>query len=67
MTARTMPPASRGAYEIVQDFASGTERLVRIAADWRQSRFRAGDLSDAAHTLEGLARLLAELRQEAHQ
>lgn len=67
MTARTMAPASRGAYEIVQDFAAATERLTRIASDWRQSQFRAGDLSDAAHTLEGLARLLAELRQESRQ
>ena len=67
MTARTMAPANRGAYEIVLDFAAATERLSRIAADWRQSQFRAGDLSDAAHTLEGLARLLAELRQESHQ
>jgi hypothetical protein len=62
-----MAPAPRGAYEVVQDFTAATERLARIAADWRQSQFRAGDLSDAAHTLEGLARLLAELRQEAHQ
>lgn len=67
MTARTMLPAERDASAIVSDFASASGRLNAMAADWRAGQFRPGDLSDAAHTLEGLARLLAELRQEAHQ
>ena len=62
MTARTMLPIPRGAYEIIRDFTAAAERLNRIAIDWRQSQFRAGDLSDAASTIEGMRALLGELR-----
>jgi hypothetical protein len=62
MTARTMAPASRGAYEIVQDFAAASGRLNDMARDWTAGQFKASDKSDASNLLEGLARLLTELR-----
>jgi hypothetical protein len=62
MTARTMRPPGRDAYEVIRDFNAAANRLATISADWKQGQFRAGDLIDAASTVEGLRALLAELR-----
>lgn len=62
MTARTMAPATRGAYEIVQDFAAASARLDGMAREWKGGQFKASDKSDASNLVEGLARLLTELR-----
>lgn len=57
-----MSAPSRGAFEIVRDFAAGAERLHGIATDWREGQFRAGDMSNTENTVEGLRALLRELR-----
>jgi hypothetical protein len=62
MTARTMRPPGRDAFEIIRDFNAAAKRLATISADWQKFEFRAGDLIDAASTVEGLRALLGELR-----
>lgn len=62
MTARTMMPPGRDAFEVIRDFNAAAKRLATISADWQQFQFRAGDLIDAASTVEGLRALLGELR-----
>ena len=62
-----MTALTRGAFEIVRDFAAASSRLNNMARDWTQGQFKAGDKTDANNLLEGLRALLAELRtQEAN-
>lgn len=49
--------------DILTEFADAADRLAAIAGDWRQRQFKAGDITDAAHQVEGLKHLLTELRQ----
>lgn len=65
VTARTEPAPGRDAFAVVADFSAASGRLNAMASDWLAGQFKAGDLSDANATVEGLARLLTELRQVA--
>lgn len=67
MTGRTEAAPGRDAFAIVCDFAAASGRLKAMGADWQQGQFKAGDLSDANATIEGLRALLIELRQEVRQ
>lgn len=55
-------PFHRQASLVVADFAAAADRLAKMAGDWRQGQFCAGDIADADATCEGMHRLLVELR-----
>ena len=63
MTGRVEAPPGRDAFAVVCDFAAASSRLNATAADWLAGQYKSGDLSDASNLLEGLNRLLTELRQ----
>lgn len=53
----------RPAHHLLRDFASGAASLHEQAASWSPLLPTPGDLAGATATIEGLRRLLAELRQ----
>lgn len=63
MVAATTSP-NRETFQVVDDFASAVARLHLMAGDWRNGKFRADDLASAASTVDGLFRLLVELRAD---